>query len=82
MVSEKGIIIIHKCYLNCDYLAVDEESISEKGLHVVRNFIPLVEGYFTMVAQRRDGQCVEIPKLVPETVQECEWYQRSESNST
>ena len=33
-----------------------------------------------MVAQKRDGQSVVLPKLAPETAQEYDWYLRSESN--
>jgi hypothetical protein len=32
-----------------------------------------------MVARKRDGRSVVLPKLVPETAQEYDWYLQSES---
>jgi acyl-CoA hydrolase len=46
---------------------------------MVRNFVPLAEGYFTMVAQKQDGGPIDLPKLCPETTQEYEWYLLAQS---
>jgi hypothetical protein len=33
-----------------------------------------------MVARRKDGLSIDLPKLLPETPQEHAWYTQSESN--